>query len=234
MQLRFLLALILVPAASAAAQIGYLPSQSPYRELTKGTFIELSGGRMLGSGGLLKLGPRDGTSLGAKFVLRGNHTLQLSFAVWSAGLQRSLIDADDSVATRDKGLIDQRLYGAEFGLQLNATGGKTWHGLAPYAGVGLGLVHGQASPATDTSGYKFGTKFFFAPTIGTRLFAGERLYFKVDLRGVFWKLVYPPSYADEPSRQPGTSGNSNAVNPTGVLSQYTLTPEIRFGIGIHW
>lgn len=234
MRLRLVLGLLLAPCVSAAAQVGYLPSQSPFRELTAGTFVEFTGGRVFGTGGLLQLGPRNGTSEGVRFVFRGNHTLQLSFGVWTAGTQRTWIDADDSVAKRNKGLIDQRLIAGEFGLQFNATGAKTWHGLAPYAGVGVGLVHGQASPATDTSGYSFGTKLFFAPTLGTRLFAGQRVYFKLDVRGIFWKLVYPASYSDEPAKQPGTTGHSNAVNTTGVTSQYTVTPEIRLGIGIHW
>ena len=234
MRLRFLPGLLLAPCVSAAAQVGYLPSQSPYRELTTGTFVEVNGGRVLGAGGLLQLGPRNGYSEGARIVLRGNHTLQLSFGLWTAGTQRTWIDAYDSVATRNKGLIDQRLIAGEFGLQFNATGGKTWHGLAPYGGVGVGLVHGQASPAADTSGYAFGTKLFFAPTLGTRLFAGSRLYFKLDVRGIFWNLTYPVSYSNEPVKQPGTVGHSNAVNTTGVTSQYTLTPEIRLGIGIHW
>ena len=231
---RLILGLLLAPCGSAAAQVGYLPSQSPFRELTAGTFMEFNGGRVLGAGGLLELGPRNGYSEGVRLVLRGNHTLQISFGLWTAGTQRTRIDAADSVATRNKGLIDQRLIAGELGLQLNATGGKTWHGLAPYAGIGLGLVHGQASPAIDTSGYSFGTKLFFAPTLGTRLFAGQRLYLKFDVRGIFWKLAYPVSYSNEPAKQPGTIGRSNAVNTTGVTSQYTVTPEIRLGIGIHW
>ena len=234
MRLRLIMGFLLTPCVSAAAQVGYLPSQSPFHELTTGSFVELTGGRVFGGGGLLDLGPRNGTSEGARLVIRGNHTLQLSFGLWTAGTQRTWIDPDDSVATRNKGLIDHRLIAGEFGLQLNATGGKTWHGLAPYIGIGIGLVHGQASPPTDTSGYAFGTKFYFAPTIGTRLFVGPRLYLKLDVRGLVWKLVYPASYSDEPAKQPGTPGNSNAVNTTGVASQYTVTPEIRLGIGFHW
>jgi hypothetical protein len=234
MRHRLILGLLLAPCVSAAAQVGYLPSQSPFRELTTGTFFELNGGHVLGTGGLLLLGPRNGTSEGLRFVLRSNHTLQLSFSAWTAGTERTWIDAYDSVATRNKGVIAERLVAGEFGLQLNATGGKTWHGLAPYAGLGLGVVHGAASPATDTSGYAFGTKIYFAPALGTRLFAGTRLYLNLDVRGLVWNLQYPASYSLEPAKQPGTTGHSNAVNTTGAVSQYTVTPEIRLGIGIHW
>lgn len=229
-----LFTVLLVPVGALAAQVGYAPSHSPYHELEKGTFFEAFGGRVFGTGGLLRLGPRNGTSEGARLVIRGKNTVQFSFGGWTAGTQRELINAQDSVAKRDKGLTPQRLSAGEIGIQLNLTGGKTWRGLAPYAGVSLGLVHGQGGPAVDTSGYTFGNKIFFAPTIGTRWFAGQRLYLKVDLRAVFWKLNYPPSYSLEPAKQPGTPTQSNAVNTTGVTSQYTATPEIRFGLGFAW
>ena len=234
MRHRLIMGLLLAPSVSAAAQVGYLPSQSPFHELTIGTYFEVTGGHVFGSGGLLDLGPRNGASEGLSLVVRGNHALQFSFGLWTAGTERTWIDAYDSVATRNKGLVPQRLIAGEFGMQLNTTGGKRWHALAPYAGVSVGLVNGAASPPTDTSGYSFGTKLFFAPTLGTRLFVGQRLYLKLDVRALVWNLQYPPSYALEPAKQPGTTASPNAVNPTGVASQYTITPEIRVGLGIHW
>jgi len=232
MRLRLIIALMVAPSVSAIAQVGYLPTQSPFREIEHGQYLEVTGGRVFGGGGLLGLGPRDGTSEGLRWILRGKNTLQFSFGAWTAGTQRFQIDQADSVATRNKGLVDHRLIAVEFGTQLNITGGKTWHGLAPYGAFGLGFVHGQASPATDTSGYTFGTKIYFAPAIGTRLFAGQRLYLKVETRALIWSLDYPASYLKEPTKQPGTATAPNAVNPTGLTSQYTITPEIRIGIGI--
>jgi hypothetical protein len=226
-------ALALVPAP-LVAQVGFLPSQSPYHEIQRGAFVEALGGRILGTGGLLQLGPRNGYSEGARFVLRGRNALQFSFGGWTAGTVRSVIDANDSLATRNKGLFNQRLIAGEIGIQLNITGGKTWHGFAPFAAANFGLMHGQNGPATDTSGYSFGTKIYFGPSIGTRYFLSQRLYLRAEVRGLFWKLDYPPSYSLEPSQQPGTLTAPNAVNPTGVASQYTLTPEIRIGFGFAW
>ena len=234
MRHRLLFAVVLMPVGALAAQVGYPPSNSPYHELERGAFVEAFGGRVFGTGGMFRLGPRNGTSEGARLVIRAKNTLQFSFGGWTAGTEREVINAQDSVATRDKGLAPQRLIAGEIGIQLNLTGGKTWRGLAPYAGVSLGLVHGQGGPAVDTSGYSFGNKLFFGPTIGTRFYAAQRLYFKVDLRALFWKLAYPPSYSLEPPKQPGTTAKPNAVNVSGVTSQYTLTPEIRFGVGIAW
>ena len=234
MRHRLLFLAVLAPAGTLAAQVGHPPSDSPYHEIERGSYFEAFGGRVFGTGGFLRLGPRDGTSEGGRIVIRGKNTLQISLGGWTAGTQRTVINAQDSVAKRDKGLFPQRLIAGEIGIQLNLTGGKTWNGLAPYGGVSLGLVHGQGGPPSDTSGYSFGNKLFFAPTIGSRWFLGQRLYARVDVRALFWKLTYPVSYSLEPSQQPGTAANPNAVNTTGSTSQYTATPEIRFGFGFAW
>jgi len=234
MKWRIFAGLLLAMPLRASAQVGYLPAQSPYRSIDRGIYVEAGGDRILGSGGALLVGPRDGTGEGLRFVLRGRNALQFSFGIWTAATVRSVIDANDSIARRNKGLFPQRLIGGEFNAQLNLTGGKTWHHLAPYAGVGFGVVHGQGGPAIDTSGYSFGTKLFIAPGLGNRLFISQRLYLQTDVRALFWKLVYPASYSNEPSQQPGTVDHSNAVNTTGSLNQYTLTPELRVGIGIAW
>ncbi|HEY4319848.1 MAG TPA: hypothetical protein VGM77_01615 [Gemmatimonadales bacterium] len=232
MRRRLLLALLLAaPLAPLAAQVGYLPTESPYRPIQHGSFLEGSVGRIYGGGGLLDVGNRDGTSYGLRYTLRAKNTLQFSFGGWTAGTVRNVVDANDSVATRNKGAFPSRLIAGEIGIQLNVTGGKTWHGAAPFAGVSFGIVHG-GQVVSDTSGYAFGTKLFFAPTIGTRFFLGQSAYLRLDVRAMLWNLTYPPAYALEPSKQPGTTTNSNAVNPTGITSQYTITPEIRFGIGI--
>jgi hypothetical protein len=231
MRLRLIAGLVLAPMLSAGAQVGFLPSQSPYREIQHGSFFELNGGKIYGGGGIVGLGPRDGTSEGFQFALRAKNTLQFSFGIWTAGTHRTQIDPQDSVAKQVKGIVAERLNAIEFGIQLNLTGGKTWHKLAPYAGIGLGLVHGAASPVTDTSGYSFGTKVYFAPAIGTRLFLGQRAYLRLDVRALIWNLSYPVVYSTEPVRQPGTGTQSNAVLPAGLSSQYTVTPQLRVGLG---
>lgn len=220
------------PVVSAAAQVGYLPAQSPFREIRFGQTIELQGGQLFGDGGPIKVGPQDGQILGARINFRGNHSLQLALGGWTAGAKRYVVDADKPPATRVSGPINHRLIGGEFTIQLNLTGGKTWHHIAPYAGVGLGLVNGSKSPAADTSGYSFGTKLYFAPNVGTRLMVSQRLFVKAEARAYFWNLKYPNSYADEPAQAPGTVDAPNAVNPSAKTGEYTPVPALLFGLGI--
>ena len=210
---------------------GALDVSSPYREIRNGRYIELIGGKVFGNGGPIPVAPQDGNAFGGRVVFRGKNTVQLGFGAWVANTERFIVDADDSVATRISGPVSQRVLAGEASLQMNLTGGKSWHGLAPFVGVGIGMARGEKSPAADTSGYKFGTKFFFAPNVGTRVFLGHRAFAKVEARALFWKINYPGSYTDEPALEPGDIDNPNAVNPTGKRGEYVVTPAIFVGVG---
>ena len=228
-------AVISVCVALPAALIAQAPSlsiPSPFHEIRNGRYIELIGGRVAGSGGPLQVGPRDGTAYGARVVFRAKNTIQISFGGWTAATQRSVVDPDDSVATRVKDAVDQRLIAAEASVQFNLTGGKRWHALAPFVGMALGMARGQnLDVGVDTSGYSFGTKFYFAPNIGTKVFLSQRAFVKLEARALFWKLKYPPSFGDEPADQPGTPESPNALNPTRKTGEYTATPALFIGVG---
>ena len=118
------------------------------------------------------------------------------------------------------GPVDQSVVFAEALITLNLTGGKTWNGFAPFVGVAGGFGFGSDVPA-DTSGYDFGTKFFFAPAAGTRVFFGDRVHLRAEFRANFWKLSYPPSFLAAP----------DPVIITGQDSEWDLSPWVLFGIG---
>lgn len=230
---RFLSAFVVLLLASspAAAQVGYDPAASPFRDIRNGRYLEFFAGKMFSDGGSIPVGPRDGNVFGARINFRSKNTIQVGFGGWYAGTVRNIVDADDSVATRVKPAIDHHLLGGEISLQFNLTGGKSWRGIAPYAGVGIGVVKGQKTPAADTSGYTFGTKLYFAPNIGSRFMLGQRTFVKVEGKAYFWSLKYPVSYSDEPSKQPGTGDVINAVNVSGKRSSYVPVPALQIGFG---
>lgn len=232
--MRWILLVVLVMAgmvSTAEAQVGYDPTLSPYHDILHGRFLELTAGKVLGSGGTIPVGPRDGTIFGARVDFRAKNTIQVSFGGWYANTVRNIVDANDSVATRVKPAIPHHLYGGEIALQFNLTGGKTWHYVAPFVGLGLGVVKGQKTPAADTSGYVFGTKLFFAPFVGGRVMLGQRAFLKAEAKAYFWSIKYPVSYSTEPSKQPGTGDVINAVNASGRRSQYVPAPVLQFGLG---
>lgn len=224
----------LLAPSGATAQVGRLPAASPYHDILGARWLDLSGGKVLGTGGPLLVGPRNGTLAGARVTFRGNHTLQLSLGGWWANTVRHVVDANDSIATRVKPDISNSLYAAEFGLQFNLTGAKSWHRLAPFTALGIGLVKGQKTPVADTSGYAFGTHFYFAPSAGTRIMLTQGIALRAEARALFWSLKYPASYSVEPSKQPGTASHPNAVNTTGKTGGYTVTPALVVGLSVRF
>ena len=71
-------------APALIAQVGFQPSASPYHEITHGSYVEGTVGRIYGGGGMFQLGPRNGTSVGVRYVLRGKNTIQFSLGGWTA------------------------------------------------------------------------------------------------------------------------------------------------------
>lgn len=222
--------LVAAIAIPLSAQVGVPPDQSPFTSIRPGTMFELNTGVLRGGGGPLHAGPRDGTMLGMRVLLRANSTISLGFGLWGATAKRTIIDPTKAPEQQETGEADQNLYGAEATFQLNLTGGKTWHGIAPYVGTGLGMV--KAGATNDAAGYEFGTKFYFAPLIGSRVFIGPRLSLRAEARAFTWKLSYPSSWAIEPPTSPGTVEDPHAVNPTGRTGQYVVAPALTVGIGV--
>ncbi len=229
------LLLLTVVAPAAMAQVGHPPDQSPYHEIPAGHVLTPLIGFVRGDGGPLGVGPHNGTIFGGRYDVRANRTVGMGVSVASGNLERLIVNPFVKVANRTTGPVSQRVTFADVTLQLNLTGAKSWNGLAPYAGLSAGLAFGKTTPA-DTSGYKFGNKFYVAPQVGTRFFLTSRLLLRAEVRGTFWKLNYPSSFATEPVEEPGTSENPNAVRPSGDLGDWVLTPVLRVGVGylIHW
>ena len=214
--IRLALVLALAPTI-AAAQVGHAPRKSPYRDIKQGSSITIHGGRFLGNGGDVSVGPHGGWTFGGRFDFRSGRALALGLGVSYGQLERLIVDPFVDEVT---GPVDQSVVFAEALVTLNLTGGKTWNGFAPFVGLTGGFGFGSKVPA-DTSGYDFGTKFFFAPTAGTRVFFGDRVHLRAEFRANFWKLTYPLSFREAP----------DPVIITGADSEWDLSPWILVGIG---
>ncbi len=153
---------------------------------------------------------------GLRYDIRTGSALQLGIGFAQANLERLIVDPFVPVAERISGPVDQKVSFAEIDLQLNLTGGKTWHRLAPFVGVGGGLTFAGSTPA-DTSGFKLGRKIYFAPHAGFRFFVTDRLHLRGDARVLFWKLNYPPSFTEESTLDP----DSPPVIDDGRVSEWS-------------
>lgn len=229
------LGLALLGATPLAAQVGHAPTSSPYRDIFHGKSITAMYGDIGGDGGRIGVGPHNGRSYGLRFDIRIGAPVHFAATVAKADVERFVVSADDSVASRKKGPVDQQLTMFEAAMQLNITGKKTWHRLAPFIGMSVGYVDGGGLPAgapSDSSGYNFGGKFYLAPAIGARVFLGNNLHLRFEARQLFWKLSYPLSYTAEPDAEPSTDpDNPNAVLPNGKRDEWSGGRELRVGLG---
>lgn len=191
-----LLAVALAPTAQA--QVGHDPSNSPYRTLRYGQFVGLNVGYFRGDGGQIGVAPHNGETVGLRYDFLGAGTISVGLAASYAHLERFIVDKNKPIETGKTGPFTQSTMVFEGIIQFNLTGGKTWHGIAPYGSVGVGVAVAQSNPA-DTSGFKFRIKGVLNPAVGARVFLTQRLFLRIEARSTFWQISYPPIYRTPPS-----------------------------------
>ena len=212
------------------AQVGHAPEKSPYRDIRKGHTFTALYGQFGGSGGEFGIGPHDAPMYGFRYDIRTGSTVQLGLGFSHGNLDRLIVDPFVELANRVSGPVKQSVSLAELNLQLNLTGGKTWHRLAPFVGSGVGFTFPSSTPA-DTSRFRMGHKVYLAPFTGLRIFVTDRLSLRGEARVVFWKLKYPDSFTQEPPLEPGTPEQSNAVITDGRVNEWTTSSFLMVGLG---
>jgi hypothetical protein len=221
-------------AAPLAAQVGHAPNASPYRDIPRGRSITLLIGDVGGKGGSIGVGPHHGQTYGARFDVRLGAPIQFGITVARGELERLVVSAADSVKNRVDGPVKQTLTMLELGLQLNITGRKSWHRLAPFIGGSAGYVDGSGLPATvkDSSGYKFGGKLYFTAGGGMRVFISSALQLRLEARLLYWKLKYPLAYLADPAAQPSgdPANHPNSVLPGSKQDEWSASRELRAGL----
>lgn len=219
------LALGLLAAPSLPAQVGHDPAGSPYRDLRYNQFVSLTVGQVFGSGGQIGVAPHHGRVAFLRHDFLADRPLSISLGGGYAQLERkfALISAPTD---RLRGPVDNDVFFGEVVTQLNLTGGKTWHGLAPYVNLGLGFAFSEKLPA-DSSGFKFGNKLYLAPAVGVRVFLSRRLFVRLEAKSMFWSVVYPGSYLSDPD---GAFGPEQPLL-TAELKEWISTPVLHAGLG---
>jgi len=219
--------LALLLPATLLAQVGHPPNRSPYRDIPKGHTLTPIIGAFGGTGGRFQIAPHDGMLLGARYDIRTSYALQMGVLAAQGKLERLIVDPFVPVAERVSGPVDQTVTFLEADLQLNLTGGKSWHRLAPFVAAGVGLTFPKSTPA-DTSGFELGHKIYFAPHAGFRFFITDRIHLRGDTRVIFWKLNYPTSFTQPPTEEP----SSPPVITDGNVSQWDTSYWLQAGLGI--
>ncbi len=171
-------------------QVGHPPESSPFRDIRTKHGLSLHAAYFGGSGGRLGLIPRDGALAGLRYDVRLGTALEVGLGVASGELERLQIDPNLPPEERVTGPIQRRITFGNLNINLLLTGKKSWHRLSPYISGSLGFAFGGTAPQ-DTSGFTFNTKFVVSPALGVKLYANERLFFRIEARNVLWRASYP-------------------------------------------
>ena len=217
-----------IPTVQLSAQIGHDPGSSPYHDILLHPGPMLFVGHLGGDRGRAGAGTSNALTLGVRYEIPAGHSLVFQFTTAYLQGDRFIYDprADSTSPERRVGPKESNLVLAEIGMQLRLTGGKTWHGVAPYVGTGLGLMLDANSPGDTTgSGYRFGTKFSIALSSGVRWYPARRLQVNADARLHLFRLKYPLSF-----HNPAPDG-STVVRLDQNLTDWTTHPWVSLGIG---
>jgi hypothetical protein len=184
-------------------------------------------GRLSADRGRVGAGFSNARTFGARFEIPAGRALIFQFTAAYLDGDRFIINpqADSTSPQRRTGPFPAGMLLTEAGLQLRLTGGKTWRGLAPYVGAGIGLVSEIRSPRDTTSNFKFGTKFELSGATGIRWYPRARLMIDADVRAQLWRLRYPLAFRN------AAPDGSRVLTPDQPITDWTLHPWISLGIG---
>jgi hypothetical protein len=207
-------AALLLPAMLAGA--GTLAAQtvpSPYQYLTKKQSVEITAGYLFTDPTVhvndtltAAFGPQSAPLVSMAYSLRVSEAVSLRAEVGYAPSKRSVYRADVTSDTttvspvRTSTKVDIPLYVADAGLRLNLTGARTWHGMAPWAGAGAGLVGWIKGTSADeasvpvTERFQFGPAFALALRAGNDWYPTQRLSVGVHASDYLWKVKVPRGF----------------------------------------
>ena len=219
-------------AASAgplAAQVGFPPDKSPYKDIVTNYGFSVYGGYLLGSRGVVGVGPSNGALGGVRYEMSIGGPTDLVFGAGYGQLKRYVIDPNADTLTRTSGPVNQPVITADIGLNVLLTGRKTWRRISPYVGATLGMAFGT-NVASDTSGYNFDSKFVLGPQAGIRWTPFDNFVIRFEGRDLFWQLKYPSSFFTDPARAPGQPPVLDTTNDPS--SEWIQHPTFLVSIGL--
>lgn len=184
-----------------AAQVGYPPTQSPFRDLRETQELTLFTGYYRAKVDPAHIAPQSGPMVGAHYQWRPTGPANLSLSLTRVSSQRNVLDpeAPANCATSASGnckLIGTYrwpLYLFDAGFALSLTGARSFFRLVPEVKAGLGLASDfHTSP--DVGDFAFGTRFAFSWGVGIRYVPGGRYQLRADLTNHLYTVKYPITY----------------------------------------
>lgn len=212
-RLRAALFMLIAGTAPALAQVGYKPSESPYRDLPWRQSLGVFTGSLNTGDDPAAVGPKPAMLAGVRYDLRIGGPVSLETKATYGPTSRRVIDPTKPAATRQVKIEDSQLLTWDLGLAMNLTGQRSFHRVVPVLSGGVGFASDfRGTP--DVGGYRFGTRLSLNWGMGVRYHTEGRWEPRLDFTNYLWQLQYPPAYVAKPS------DGSAAVLPNGKKSPW--------------
>jgi hypothetical protein len=177
---------------AARAQVGHLPSNSPYEDVKVGQDFTVFLGRFnttVGPAGVL---PRSSLFGGLRYDVPIGGPGYFTARYTMIPSERDVVIPGKPRSSRVLSTENTRTNVMDVGFTLALPGRKSWHGFVPALSAGGGLAW-EGMPS-DTGGYKFGTKFAFTGGMNVKYMLGANWAVRADVTNYFWRNAYPDAY----------------------------------------
>ncbi len=203
------LAMLTFPSL-AAAQVGYTPRNSPFRDLEHRQEFTWYAGWYQTTKDPADVGPKSGVTAGLHYELRMAGPAYFTATVAGIKSERRVIDPSQLIVNRFKGNVSLNMMAVDVGFALNLTGFKSWHGLVPTLGGGAGLGLGFDSP--DVGKFKYGYPFLLVARPGIKFAPHGRWQGRIDATNYFQRIRYPQTYFTKTTADPTVLTVGDAQN----------------------
>lgn len=190
----------LLLARPGAAQVGYDPRLSPYRDLRETQELTFFTGYYNAKRDPGRVAPQSGAMAGILYQWRAGGPAHLNASFSRVASQRRILDPDRpnscSAANVDCKLIGTfrwPLYFIDAGLALSLTGARSFYHFVPEVKFGAGAATDFHTKA-DLGDFGFGTRFAFNWGAGLRWIAGGPLQLRADFTNHLYSIKYPDAY----------------------------------------
>lgn len=179
-------------ANHALAQVGHLPSKSPYEDLKVGQDFTFFLGQFNSDIGPAKVVPKPSLFGGLRYDVPIGGPGYFTARYTLIPSERNLLLPSKPRTTRVLSVENTKTHVMDVGFTIALPGRKTWHRLVPALSVGTGLASDFAK--ADTGGYQFGTKFAFTGGFNIKYVFRNNWAVRADATNYLWRNSYPDSY----------------------------------------
>ncbi len=211
--------------AALHAQVGHLPSESPFQDVKLGQNISISAGWMFMDRDPAGVAPKSAGFGQLRYDAAVGGPASL-FARWTIMPSTRALLAPGAIVperiTHNPSVVTHIIDG---GIDLSLTGNKTWHHIVPSLAGGIGVVSDFASP--DSGNYQFGNKFVFSYGFVVRYMHPKGLRVRLEASSYLWQYDYPDSYYLQ-----APDGSAIIVRGVGGTSAWTDNWALSGGVSI--